>query len=483
VTTTSASAIGSELATLLGEHAVLAGDTRAYLVDATESRNLHGRADAIVLPADAESVATVVRWCYEHDVAIVPRGGGTGFTGGAVPVDGGVVVGLERLRQVRQFDPALWRISTEAGVTTAELRRRARENGLSFPPDPGAAEQSQLGGNIATNAGGPHAFKYGVTGEWVTGLEVVLTPGEVVKVGGPIRKDVAGYDLCSLLIGSEGTLGIVTAAWLKLTPAPEASLPVVGFYPRARLGCDALEAVLATGLVPAALEYLDAGSLQATEAAFPSRVPPDAGFMLIADADGSLSEAQRLRTELIEVLQENALAVHAPTDPREIAALWRWRDGASLGVTAQRGGKVSEDIVVPVDRLHEAIEATVDIGQRHQLAACSWGHAGDGNLHSTFMIDPADPEELERAELAASDLFGLAASLGGSVSGEHGIGWVKRGALARQWDLPALAMHEAIKRLFDPKGLLNPGKKLGRLDSLGAPPDDLQPEASPPSER
>ena len=464
--TASASASASlerELAAVLGPEAILPGDTRPYLADATESRNLRGRADAVVLAPDADAVAAVLRWCYEHDVAIIARGGGTGFAGGAVPLDGGVVVSLERLRAVRQLDPGLWRMSAEAGVTTADLRRRARESGLLFPPDPGAAEQSQIGGNIATNAGGPHAFKYGVTGAWVSGLEVALAPGELVSIGGPLRKDVAGYDLRSLLVGSEGTLGIITAAWLRLIPAPEASLPAVAFYVTAEDGCAAVEAVLANGLVPAALEYLDAGALQAAREAFPAAVPADARFMLISDADGTAEEAARVRSELAEVLGERAAAVHAPADAREIAQLWRWRDGASLAVTAQRGGKVSEDIVVPVDRLCEAIDGTVQIGRRHNLSACSWGHAGDGNLHSTFMIDPGDPQELRRAEEAAEELFALAAGLGGSVSGEHGIGWVKRGALERQWGPAALAKHEAVKRAFDPKGLLNPQKKLARV--------------------
>ena len=185
------------------------GSSRFDLADETESRGLRGRADAVVVPETAEAVAEVVSWCYEHGVAIVPRGGGTGFAAGAIPLDGGVVVSLERLTRVRAFEPLLWRIWVEAGLRTAELRRIVRESGLFFPPDPGAAEQSQIGGNIATNAGGPHAFKYGVTGTWVTGLEAVLAPGQIVSVGGPIRKDVSGFDLKSLLIGSEGALGIV----------------------------------------------------------------------------------------------------------------------------------------------------------------------------------------------------------------------------------------------------------------------------------
>jgi FAD/FMN-containing dehydrogenase len=296
----------------------------------------------------------------------------------------------------------------------------------------------------------------------VTGLEVVLAPGELVRVGGPIRKDVAGYDLKSLLIGSEGTLGVVTAAWVKLIPAPEAALPLAALYADTEAGCAAIEYALASGVIPAALEYLDAGAVAATKAAFPVDLPDDARFMVIADADGTAEEAARIHAELTDVLSENALVVHAPTEAREISALWRWRDGASHGVTAQRGGKVSEDIVVPLDRLQRAIEETVEIGRRHGLETCSWGHAGDGNLHSTFMIDLENPAELERAEQAAHDLFALAAELHGSISGEHGVGLVKNGQLTRQWDPPAIALHEAIKRAFDPKGLLNPGKKLAR---------------------
>jgi glycolate oxidase subunit GlcD len=462
VAATTSASLERELSSLLGPESVLPGGTRQYLSDATESRNVHGRADAIARPADADAVAQLVSWCYEHDVAIVPRGGGTGFTAGAVPLDGGVVLSLERLTRVRHLDPGLWRAAIEAGAITADVRRRARENGLFYPPDPGSAEQSQLGGNIATNAGGPHAFKYGVTGAWVTGLEVVLAPGELVRIGGPVRKDVAGYDLKSLLIGSEGTLGVITAAWVKLIPAPESALPIAALYPDSATGCAAVEAAYASGVIPAALEYLDRGAVLATRGAFPEPIPDEAGFMVIADADGSEEEARRIHAELAEALSEDAIAVYAPTDPRQIAALWRWRDGAALAVTAQRGGKLSEDIVVPVDRLQEAIDGTVEIGRRHDVETCSWGHAGDGNLHSTFMIDLENPAELHRAEEAATELFALAVALGGSISGEHGVGVVKNGQLARQWDPAAVAMHEQIKRVFDPKGLLNPGKKLAR---------------------
>ena len=454
-----ATAVARELRGLLGSAAVLDDTPTSYLVDETEGRGVRGRADAVVLPGTAGDVARVVAWCYERDVPIVPRGGGTGFAAGAIPLDGGVVVSLERLTRVRAFDPLLWRIHVEAGLPTGELRRIVRESGLVFPPDPGAAEQSQIGGNIATNAGGPHAFKYGVTGAWVTGLEAVVPPGELIAVGGPIRKDVAGYDLKSLLIGSEGTLAVITAAWLKLIPAPEAAWPVAAFFESTAAGCEAIESVLGNGLSVAALEYLDAETVRVATALFPGDVPSEPAFLAIGEADGTHEGAAKLRDELRDVLGEGALSVYAPSTPSEVAAFWRWRDGVSIAVTAARGGKSSEDIVVPLDRLAEAVEETVAIGRRHRLPACSWGHAGDGNLHSTFLVDAASNEELARAERASVELFDLAVRLGGSISGEHGLGWVKRNQLGRQWGPRALALHREIKAAFDPKGLLNPGKK------------------------
>jgi glycolate oxidase subunit GlcD len=458
-----ASALRRELAELVGGDAVLdASEAPGYSSDESEGSGVRGRPDAVVLPSSPDEVARVVEWCYQREVPIVPRGGGTGYAGGAVPVDGGVVVAMERLDRVLAFDPELWRMRVQAGVVTATVRRLARENGLLFPPDPGAAEQSQVGGNIATNAGGPHAFKYGVTGHWVTGLEAVVPPGELIEVGGPIRKDVAGYDLRGLLIGSEGTLGLITSAWLRLVPAPEATLPMIALYPDESAGCAAILRVLASGLRPATIEYLDAGALAAAGGSLPGGVANGAGFMVLSEADGDIGEAKRVRAELVEALEPDALDVRGPSGRGEVEALWRWRDGVSFAVSARRGAKLSEDIVVPLDRLDEAISGTVEIGRRHELEACSWGHAGDGNLHSTFLLEGSDSGQLARAGAAAEELFALAARLGGSVSGEHGLGWLKRGQLARQWGPGALRLHEEVKDVFDPKGLLNPGKKVGR---------------------
>jgi glycolate dehydrogenase FAD-linked subunit len=360
---------------------------------------------------------------------------------------------------VRSFDPLLWRMHVEAGVTTGTIHRLARESGLRFPPDPGAWESSQIGGNIACNAGGPHAFKYGVTGRWVTGIEAVVPPGELIAVGGAMRKDVAGYDIRSLLVGSEGTLGIVTAAWLRLMPAPEAELPLVAVLPDVRTGCEALELVLASGVYPTAVEYLDGVSLAGGGPSFPRPLPEGAGFMVIVEVEGSRAEAERQRTELQEALAPTALDIWLPEPGGETAELWRWRGGVSFAILAQKGGAVSEDIAVPLDRLQEAIEETLAIADRRGVVGLSFGHAGDGNVHSTFLFSPDDPDEARRVEQACGDLFDLAIRLGGTVTGEHGIGLLKRGQLERQWGPGAFDLHRRIKQLFDPKGLLNPGKK------------------------
>ncbi|MFI4977216.1 MAG: FAD-binding oxidoreductase [Solirubrobacterales bacterium] len=450
----------SELSRLVGaEHVLEAPPASPYNHDASRRRGVEGRADAVVLPANAQEVAAVVQWCYAHDVAIVPRGGGTGLTGGAVATQGGVVCSLERLRGIRELEPALWRVHPEAGVSTRHVQRLARENGLFFGPDPGAAEQSQIGGNVATNAGGPHALKYGVTGAWVTGLEVVLAPGELVRLGGWARKDVAGYDVKSLLIGSEGTLGVITAVQLGLLPAPETAIALMVFVGTRAEGCAAMLDVLAAGMRPSALEFVDGETLRLVAGSYPGAVPADAGFALLVEVDGTPSDAQAQRQALIELLAGAAMAIEEPAD---VAGLWRWRDGFNGVVTAVRGGKASEDVVFPVERLEEGLERFEEIATRHGLRSCAWGHGGEGNVHATVLVDPAREEELDAAEAAGEELLALAISLGGSITGEHGVGWLKRGRLQAQWDARAVQVHEQIKRAFDPKGLLNPGKKLAR---------------------
>ncbi len=446
------------------EHVLAVERDSPYNEDASGRRGLRGRADTVVRPGTAQEVAAVVGWCYEHDVPVVPRGGGTGLVGGAVPSEGGVVCSLERLRGVRELEPGLWRMFAEAGVTTRTVQRLARENGLFFGPDPGAAEQSQIGGNVATNAGGPHALKYGVTGAWVTGLEAVLAPGELLDLGGWIRKDVAGYDVKDLLIGSEGTLGIVTAVRLRLLPAPEAAVPVVVFLGGEGEGCEALLAVPGSGMRPAVLDFLDGETLRIAAGAYPGEVPPAAGFAVLIELDGSEQDVRVQRRELEELLAGEALAIDAPEDHE---AVWRWRDGINPAVTGARGAKVSGDVVVPVELLRECLERFRAVASEQGLSCCAWGHGGEGNVHATVLVDPAREAELDAAELAMEELYGVVSELGGSIAGEHGVGLLKNGHLARQWAPRAVELHEELKRTFDPKGLLNPGKKLARVTGGG----------------
>ena len=426
-----------ELGQIVGTEHVEAGATVSDL------SGLSGTASALVRPGTADEVAAAVSWCYERDIAIVAVGGRSGLAGGCVPEGEAVCIDLERLDAIRSFDPLLWRMEAEAGVKTATIARRAREVGLRYGPDPGAPEQSNLGGNIACNAGGPHTFKYGTTGAWVTGVEVVIAPGEVVRFGGPVRKDVAGYDLRGLMIGSEGTLGIVTAAWLKLLPAPEARIPIVGAFASVQDGAHAIEELYASGAVPSAIDYLDGAALRIAGGGFPGVISDDTALLLIAEAE-SEDDADLI-----------AEALGGRSQRPNADDLWRWRDGVNGTVRGALGAKISEDVVVPIDRFAEAVLGVIEIGKKSGYETCSWGHAGDGNLHATFIHDPGDPPPPE----VVQEVFDLAVRLGGTISGEHGIGTLKRGQLSRQWEPGAVAAQNAVKQALDPKGLFNPGKK------------------------
>lgn len=453
--------LAAELGRLLGPGAIKEGaDQDPYLRDSTEMQGLVGRADAVVAPADVEEVQELVAWCYERGVPIIPRGGGTGFAGGAVPVDGGVVCSLERLNRVLSFQPEHWQMQLEAGVTTARVHQRALESGLLFPPNPGASEQSQIGGNLACNAGGPRSFKYGVTGRWVTGIEAVIAGGRLVRFGGPLRKDVAGYDLKAVLIGSEGTLGVIVRAWLRLVPAPEAVRAVVAAFPTQATGLKALSQICSNGLQPATIEYFDAGCLNASRASFPGGLPAETRFMIVSESDGTHTEAENVAAGVRQALVEGSISAVTIAGRSELERLTRWRNGISFAVSARRGGKVSEDISVPLDMFGPAIEEVLVVGQRFDLEACSWGHAGDGNLHATFMIDARSPEQRSAAERAAQALFDWTLDIGGSVSGEHGLGWIKRQQFDRQFGRVEAELQRGIKALFDPRGLFNPEKKI-----------------------
>jgi FAD/FMN-containing dehydrogenase len=466
-----------DLARELGADSVVDSEqVGPYCHDAAIQRGLRGVPDAVVRPADAAGVARALRWCYRHDCSVVPRGGGTGLVGGAVAVDGGVVVSVERLNAVRGVYPELGRMYVQAAVSTANVSRLARESGLMFPPDPGAAAQSQIGGNVATNAGGPHAFKYGPTRRWVSGLEVALAPGELAVLGSDARKDASGYDLVGLLAGSEGTLGIVTAVQLRLAPAPATVSPGVVFCSTAAAQ-GLLSDVLGSGLQLAVLDFIDAPAFALARGSYPGAEVPrgedngtDDGFAFLVELDGSATAVAEQRSELAAIVGAHGAHLDGDFDQ---AQLWRWRDGLNGVIAGIRGGKVSEDICVPAERLLEALAGVQAIGSELGLEACAWGHAGDGIVHATYLVDTADGEEVDRALDAGRRALSLALALGGSITGEHGVGVVKRDLLGANWDAATLAAHGHVKAALDPKGLLNPGKK-EPLGGWNAP--QLQPQ-------
>ena len=424
-------AAAADLACIVGREFAVAPVPAWALSDATEWAGVRGHAEVLVRPAGTGEVSRVLAWCHERGVPVTPRGGGTGFAGGCSP-DGGVVLALDRLDRVESVEPETWRMRVGAGVTTATVRRLARENGLHFPPDPGAAESSQIGGNVATNAGGPHTLGFGPTRRWVTGVEAVLASGELLEARS-LHRDVAGYDLAGLLCGSEGTLAVITAVALRLVPWTEPDPPMLSFFDDAAAGAAAAAAVLAEGQQPAVLDFVDGEAL----AAAPYPGAAGAGFAL-----------------LIEGAQLDG-AVPAPD-------AWRWRDGISHAVAAQRGGKLSEDVTVPLARLAEMVEGTREIGERHDLGACSWGHAGDGIVHATLMFDRADGAAAARAREAGDALFDLALALGGTLSGEHGLGRLKAHRAEDTLGRTTVTAMRAVKDALDPRGILNPGVKLPR---------------------
>ncbi|MDO9410024.1 FAD-binding oxidoreductase [Patulibacter sp.] len=454
-----AAAVARDLRRIVGDAHVLEPVPAELLQDATETRGVRGSALAAVVPADAEEVAAVVRWAGAQGVPVVPRGGGTGYSGGAVPDAGSVVLSTDRLTGPGRLVPEAWRGTFGAGTTTAEVQRRCLEAGLFFGPNPGSAESCRIGGNVATNAGGPRSFRHGSTRAWVGGLEVVLPGGDLVRLGGDARKSVETLDLLGLVCGSEGTLGVVCEVTLRLQPAPEIALPVLAVYPDRATGLRAIAAVMACGVVPTALEFLDGGALRASAAAFPGGLPDDAAFAVLAEALGTTEVARLEAAALADALADDALALRRPDSRAEVDALWRWRDGVSLAVVAARGGKLSEDVVVPVERLGEALESVDRLGAEHGVPVTSWGHAGDGILHATVLVDRSDEAALAGARGAAHAMLGIAADLGGSLSGEHGIGAVKL-AGAATLDPAVLAAQRAVKDALDPRGIMNPGRKL-----------------------
>ena len=428
----------------------------AYGVDAL---NQGHPPELVVLPGATSEVAGVARICNEARVPLTPRGGGTGYTGGAVPTAGGVVLSLERLNRIREIDSGNLIAVVEPNVVTGDLQRAVEAVGLFYPPDPASLDQSVIGGNVAECAGGPRAFKYGTTKRYVLGLEAVLPTGAVIRTGGKSVKNVVGYDLTQLLVGSEGTLAIVTEIVLRLVPKPPAGATLRATFRDIGDCVRAVEAIVAARVVPAALELVDKASLEAVARTEGGLAPPDTAALLLIELDGMAAAVREEGERVADACRASgAIEVLRAADDAERAGLWRVRRELSLTLRALAPLKINHDVVVPKARIPELFDAIETIGTTSGLPIASFGHVGDGNIHVNILVDPADEQAMTAARVAERQLFEAVVRLEGSISGEHGIGFSKAQYLGLELSPETIALMRQVKRVFDPNGILNPGK-------------------------
>jgi glycolate oxidase subunit GlcD len=416
--------------------------------------------DAVLFPASHDDMVALVQIAYQHRIALTPRGAGSGNVGGALPAPGSVVVSFECMRRVLEFDPDNRLIVVEAGVVTEEIERIARSAGLFYPPDPGSSAYCRIGGNLAMNAAGPRAVKYGVTRDFVLGLRAVTGSGQEIRTGCRTTKGVTGYDLTRLLVGSEGTLALITEATLKLLPAPEAVATLRICYASNRSALDAVSRAMHQSVMPCALEFMDHRAIDAIRPTGAAEdLPPGTRALLMVEADGAAEDLPRQIAALEKSLVgEGMLDMRSGFTHDDITLLWTARKSLSQAVKQIAPLKINEDVVVPVSQLADFVDFIDHTALAHQLPVVSFGHAGNGNLHVNLMVHPDDEDEMARAHIALEALMQRVLALGGTLSGEHGIGTEKRRFVPQEIEPATLGIMRAIKQQFDPRGLLNPGK-------------------------
>jgi glycolate oxidase len=413
-----------------------------------------------VTPADTQEISAIARLCNEDRVPLVVRGAGTGYTGGAVPTRGGVVLSMERLHRIVEIDDVNLLAVVEPNVITGDLQRAVERVGLFYPPDPASLATSSIGGNVAECAGGPRAFKYGTTKRYVLALEAVLPTGEVVRTGSKAVKNVVGYDLTQLLVGSEGTLAIITRITLRLVPKPPARATLSASFASIQGAVDAVTALIARRAVPAAIELVDGESIRAVEHYVGRAVTPaGADALLIVECDGADAAVQEEMERVRGACRDSgSLQITQAATESEREEVWHVRRQLSLALRATGLLKINHDVVVPRGRVPHLFEVLAGLKEQHQLQIASFGHAGDGNIHVNLMIDKNDQAARARARVAERELFEQVVALEGSISGEHGIGFAKAPYLSIELSPDVIALMKRLKTAFDPNGILNPGK-------------------------
>lgn len=423
-----------------------------------DASSAEGAPSAVVRPVSTEEVSEVAAFAFKNDTPIVPRGAGTGMTGGAVPLKGAVILSLEGMNRIIDIDAKNMVAIVEPGVINSHLQERLEDVNLFYPPDPASMKFCTLGGNVAENAGGPRAIKYGVTKDYVLGLETVLPDGRVLMTGGRTFKGVVGYDLTRLLVGSEGTLGIITKIFLKVLPMPEATVTLLCTFSHLDDAAQTVSKITSSSIIPRTLEFMDHESILAVENYKSFGLPVNAEALLLIEVDGPhaavLEEAEKIASICTSLNGKVSIAEDMFSKQR----IWEARRAISPALYHIRPTKINEDIVVPRGRIPEMLRALREIADKNNLIIANFGHAGDGNIHVNIMTDKNDEEEYGRAKDSIKDIFEAALKLNGTISGEHGVGLTKKQFVGMELSDLSIEVMRKIKNVFDPKGILNPGK-------------------------
>jgi glycolate oxidase len=430
----------------------------AYSYDATRE---HFEPDAVIFPRNEEDVSNILKYCNENRINIVPRGAGSGFTGGAIPSEGGIVLAFEKhMTKILEIDMKNMVAVVQPGVINMDLQKAVEAVGLFYPPDPASQDYSTIGGNVNENAGGMRAAKYGITKDYVMAIRAVLPNGDIIKAGKRTIKDVAGYNIAGILIASEGTLAVTTEITLKLLSKPKLTKTAMGIFPTVTEAMEAVYKTMAGGVTPVAMEFLDNLTIRAVEQTYHKGLPIEAGAILITDVDGNLEDDLNFQLDLIErIFKENGCSeFKRAKDKEEAADLWFARRNASQSISIYGSKKLNEDVTVPRAVLPELLEKFYAIADKYNINIPCFGHTGDGNVHTNVMVDGSDPEQVKIAYQAIEEVFQATVDLGGTLSGEHGIGIAKAPYMSMAFTEEEMNLFNTIKHAFDPNNILNPHK-------------------------
>jgi len=431
---------------------------RAYSYDATKE---HYYPDAIVFPENEEEVSRVLKYCNDNKISVIPRGAGSGFTGGALPVNGGIVLAVEKyMNKILEIDEKDMVAVVQPGVVNAHLQKEVEKRGLFYPPDPASMDYSTIGGNVSENAGGMRAAKYGLTKDYVMSLKAVLPNGDIIRAGKRTIKDVAGYNVAGILIASEGTLAVITEITLKLLPKPKLKKTYMGIFENVEDAMNAVYKSLSSGAMPVAMEFMDSLVVKALKEKLGVNLPEWAGALLVGDVDGNVEEEVNYQLGILEnSFKENGCKeFRVAKNEEESNEIWYARRNASPSITIYGSKKINEDISVPRSKLPEALNRIYEIGKKYNLTIPCFGHAGDGNIHVNVMVDGSNEDEVKRGYDAVEEIFKAVVDMGGTLSGEHGIGLSKAPFMNIAFSEAELNLFKKIKEAFDPNRILNPGK-------------------------